>query len=70
LSTAAFGVISAIVGAYLGIKIGTDQSKNMAADVRQAHSQLLEAVKARQSPDGGDAPPSDTKPPAPDDAVP
>jgi hypothetical protein len=26
LTTAAFGVISAVVGAYLGIKIGTDQS--------------------------------------------
>lgn len=28
LSTAAFGVISAIVGAYLGIKIGTERVRN------------------------------------------
>jgi hypothetical protein len=40
LSTAAFGVISAIVGAYLGIKIGTDQSKTFAEDASQAHARL------------------------------
>lgn len=40
LSTAAFGVISAVVGAYLGIKIGTDQSKNLAQDATQAHARL------------------------------
>lgn len=40
LSTAAFGVISAIVGAYLGIKIGTDQSKTFAQDAGQAHARL------------------------------
>src|SRR6202035_2125119 len=40
LSTAAFGVISAIVGAYLGIKIGTDQSKSFAQDAGQAHARL------------------------------
>jgi hypothetical protein len=40
LSTAAFGVISAIVGAYLGIKIGTDQTKTVAQDASQAHAKL------------------------------
>ena len=40
LATAAFGVISAIVGAYLGIKIGTDQSKGLAQDASQAHARL------------------------------
>jgi hypothetical protein len=40
LSTAAFGVISAIVGAYLGIKIGTDQTKSLAQDATQARAQL------------------------------
>ena len=40
LSTAAFGVISAIVGAYLGIKIGTDQSKGLAQDASEAHARL------------------------------
>jgi hypothetical protein len=40
LSTAAFGVISALVGAYLGIKIGTDQSKTFAQDATQARAQL------------------------------
>jgi hypothetical protein len=40
LSTAAFGVISAIVGAYLGIKIGTDQTKTLAQDASQAHAKL------------------------------
>jgi hypothetical protein len=45
LSTAAFGVISAIVGAYLGIKIGTDQTKELAKEVTQAHATLAEAVE-------------------------
>jgi hypothetical protein len=36
LSTAAFGVISALVGAYLGIKIGTDQSKTIVEGASQA----------------------------------
>lgn len=40
LATAAFGVISALVGAYLGIKIGTDQSTTFARDANQAHAQL------------------------------
>ncbi|HEV3323214.1 MAG TPA: hypothetical protein VG147_13615 [Solirubrobacteraceae bacterium] len=40
LSTAAFGVISAIVGAYLGIKIGTDQTKTLAQDASHAHARL------------------------------
>jgi apolipoprotein N-acyltransferase len=50
LSTAAFGVISAIVGAYLGIKIGTDQSKGLADDVSQAHAKLA-AVQGFIPPD-------------------
>lgn len=45
LSTAAFGVISAIVGAYLGIKIGTDQSKDLAKEVSKAHTTLAEAIQ-------------------------
>ena len=45
LTTAAFGVISAVVGAYLGIKIGTDQSKGLAEDASQAHAKLS-AVQA------------------------
>jgi hypothetical protein len=40
LTTSAFGVISAVVGAYLGIKIGTDQSKGLAQDASQAHAKL------------------------------
>jgi hypothetical protein len=45
LTTAAFGVISAIVGAYLGIKIGTDQTKGMADVASDAHAKLA-AVQA------------------------
>jgi uncharacterized integral membrane protein len=45
LATAAFGVISAVVGAFLGIKIGTDQSKTFADAASQAREQLA-AVKA------------------------
>jgi apolipoprotein N-acyltransferase len=45
LATAAFGVISAIVGAYLGIKIGTDQSKGLTHDANEAHAKLA-AVQA------------------------
>jgi hypothetical protein len=40
LATTAFGVISAVVGAYLGIKIGTDQSATFAQDANRAHAQL------------------------------
>lgn len=40
LATAGFGVISAVVGAYLGMKIGTDQSKTFADDANRAHAQL------------------------------
>jgi hypothetical protein len=40
LTTSAFGVISAVVGAYLGIKIGTDQSKGLAQDASEAHAKL------------------------------
>lgn len=40
LATAAFGVISAVVGAYLGIKIGTDQTKTLAQSASQAHAAL------------------------------
>lgn len=42
-ATAAFGVISAVVGAYLGIKLGTDQSKALAQDATNAHAQLAQA---------------------------
>jgi uncharacterized membrane protein YkgB len=52
LSTAAFGVISAIVSAYLGIKIGTDQTKELAKEVTQAHATLAEAVQ-RLGDEGG-----------------
>ena len=45
LTTSAFGVISAVVGAYLGIKIGTDQSKGLAEDASKAHATLA-AVQA------------------------
>jgi hypothetical protein len=45
LSTAAFGVISAIVGAYLGIKIGTDQSKELSENIGQTHEALVDAVQ-------------------------
>jgi hypothetical protein len=44
LSTAAFGVISAIVGAYLGIKIGTDQSKELVGNLGESQEKLAEAV--------------------------
>lgn len=40
LATAAFGVISAVVGAYLGIKIGTDQSASSAQDAKEANAKL------------------------------
>jgi uncharacterized integral membrane protein len=40
LATAAFGVISAVVGAYLGIKIGTDQSAGFAEEANRAHAKL------------------------------
>jgi hypothetical protein len=40
LATAAFGVISALVGAYLGIKIGTDQSKVVAESASQGADRL------------------------------
>lgn len=45
LTTSAFGVISAVVGAYLGIKIGADQSKGLADDASNAHATLA-AVQA------------------------
>jgi hypothetical protein len=45
LSTAAFGVISAIVGAYLGIKIGTEQTTELAKEVTQAHTTIAEAMQ-------------------------
>ncbi len=45
LSTAAFGVISAVVGAYLGVKIGTDQSKELTKNIGQAHENLAVAVQ-------------------------
>jgi len=50
LSTAAFGVIATVVGAYLGMKIGTDQSKGLADDAIQAHARLA-AVQAFIPPD-------------------
>lgn len=40
LVSAAFGVISALVGAFLGMKIGTDQSKTFAQDAQEAHAKL------------------------------
>jgi hypothetical protein len=40
LATSAFGVISAMVGAFVGIKIGTDQSKGFAKDASEAHAQV------------------------------
>jgi hypothetical protein len=55
LTTAAFGVISAVVGAYLGIKIGTDQNKVLVADATDAHSKLLalhEKLHDSRSPQG------------------
>ena len=40
LASSAFGVVSAVVGAYLGIKIGTDQSATFAEDAKSAHAQI------------------------------
>lgn len=40
LATSAFGVVSAVVGAYLGVKIGTEQSKAFADEATKAHAQL------------------------------
>jgi hypothetical protein len=39
LASSAFGVISALVGAYLGIKIGTDQSKNLVEKLGQGNQE-------------------------------
>ena len=55
LTTAAFGVISAVVGAYLGIKIGTDQNRVLVADATDAHNKLLalhEKLQDSKSPQG------------------
>jgi hypothetical protein len=40
LASSAFGVVSAVVGAYLGIKIGTDQSASFAEETNRAHAQI------------------------------
>lgn len=40
LVTSAFGVISAIVGAYLGIKIGTDQNASFAQKANESTARL------------------------------
>jgi hypothetical protein len=67
LSTSAFGVISAIVGAYLGIKIGTDQSRSIAADASQAHATLTASLTKQISDlqaSGTDTTATATPPPA------
>lgn len=54
LSTAAFGVISALVGAYLGIKIGTDQSKDIAEGATKAADKLAAVHDQLDAERGGD----------------
>ena len=39
IATSAFGVISALVGAYLGVKIGTQQSGNLADEAQSARAE-------------------------------
>lgn len=57
LSTAAFGVISAVIGAYLGIKIGTDHSKELARGANDAVDKLT-ALHDKIQATGGDGKPS------------
>jgi hypothetical protein len=46
IATAAFGVISAMVGAYLGIKVTADQSADAQQQAQSAHAQLGAAKAA------------------------
>ena len=48
--TAAFGVISAVVGAYLGIKIGSQAAAESSDDLKAAHAQVgaLQALAPNQ----------------------
>jgi hypothetical protein len=46
VATAAFGVISALVGAYLGIKVTADQSSEAQKQAQVAHAQLGAATAA------------------------
>ncbi len=62
LSTSAFGVISAVVGAFIGIKIGTDQADKAAGAtttaataVGAATAQLNDAQKEKVKKDVADA---------------
>ncbi|HEV7769924.1 MAG TPA: hypothetical protein VGO66_04590 [Solirubrobacterales bacterium] len=48
ISSSAFGVISAVIGAYLGIKVSTDQSSNATAEARHAAVAQHEANVANQ----------------------
>lgn len=48
IATSAFGVISAVVGAYLGIKITADHSANATADAKDAAVSQHQAEVDRQ----------------------
>jgi hypothetical protein len=57
VSTGAFGVIGSVVGAYFGVKVGTDQAKPMAAAAANATAAAAaaharsEAIALHVSPD-------------------
>ncbi len=38
VATGSFGVIGSVVGAYLGVKIGTDQTSKLADSAAEAHA--------------------------------
>jgi hypothetical protein len=59
ISTAAFGVISAVVGAFFGVRVGTEQTQNLvnqngdlanAAQAAEAKSNVYALYASHQSP--------------------
>lgn len=48
ISSSAFGVISAVIGAYLGIKVSTEQNSNATAEAKHAAVAQHEAKVATQ----------------------
>lgn len=60
VATSAFGVISAVVGAFIGIKIGTDQS-GKGVEAGKAAAAALGASTAKLTPDQREAVKQDVK---------
>ena len=54
VATAAFGVIGSVVGAYFGVKVGTDQTKQL-SDAAAAANARASAIALHVPPDSADA---------------